>query len=473
MREDFLAPEVSAEVSEQIRRDLIVAFFSTLKVLSLHNSKNEALQRPLQLLARTLSKLSELYPGQPLEITYEESVVSILGQKVLSHFSISEALNYVTDALDGAMIESILFAPHTASAQLGEFFSAWTHHCSIHLRAKPLSIAVEGIEVKSADSERSYSRLKNKSMLLSPSYALENYYLLKVATEEVFKSVRNNQLISQKKLRRGIMEIVDIAGASPYQLVALSLIREENVGDPVSSAVNQALASSMLSIVLAKELLFSVREQINIGLIGLLYNVGMVLPQADAAMKNDRLTPIEYKRLLDAQTQGVYTLLKGQGTSRPVLERLLAIFEQSRASEMKSVSLTIESRLLRLVSQYVALTNERPFRDSYTPVEAIKILGSKALTSTGADLDPILYYLFIRQLGVYPVGSLCLLSTGGKAIVYRPSGEKNGTPMLKILNENHNEPAKLVDLAHSPEIKILKILDPKREGIRVAPYFFE
>jgi len=89
-----------------------------------------------------------------------------------------------------------------------------------------------------------------------------------------------------------------------------------------------------------------------------------------------------------------------------------------------------------------------------------------------------LYYVFVRFIGFCPVGSLCLLNTGEKGIIFRPSGEKLGVPLMKILADEKDSGAdaprgKLIDLAHFPETKIVKVLDPKREGLHLAGYFFE
>jgi hypothetical protein len=133
--------------------------------------------------------------------------------------------------------------------------------------------------------------------------------------------------------------------------------------------------------------------------------------------------------------------------------------------------------LVRLVSQYVALISDRPFRDAYTPAEAVRILGNKAVgpqaRDNAGDLDPIIYYVFVRLMGVFPVGSLCLLSSGERAIIFRPSGEKVGVPMVKILPTKEGERPQLIDLSHQRSVQIVKALDPKREGVAISGFFFD
>lgn len=466
---------------EQLRRDFVNAMFGLIKGLSLYDLKNASIQRPLQNFEKALIEARSLVPdAQKVEIRFQDSVLHFLGGKLTTHFSIVEAIKIVTESMEVAMIESITFDGECGLEQIGEFFSKWALHTQVHKRPKALSVTVPHIEVTFIDPEKASMRVKTKQLLLSPTYALQRYFLLRKHLEDFFHGISKNELISQKKLRRELMELVEISRVAPYHLVALSLIRDvevnpehEKIHPGFGAAISQALATGLMAVSLAKELHFSVREQVNIGLIGLMYNVGFLGQEAAAALKNDRLTPVEYKRVLDAQASGVYKLIRLQGTSRPVLERLIAVFEQTRGSNVKSVSLTLESKLLRLVSQYVALTSDRPFRDAYMPSEAVKILGNRAVGPNGGDLDPILYYVFVRFLGVYPTGSLCLLSNNERGVVFRPSGEKVGVPMVKMLPKEAGQVAQLVDLAHDDKIRIVKTLDPKREGIVISGYFFE
>lgn len=469
-----LQPQSISPEVEQIRRDFLNAGYAFLSGLSVHDVKNAALQRPFQNLEKALDDLRALsQPPHDVELKYQEGLLTLMELKMTPHFSTVEAHKLISESMEMGLIESLTFQKDFKPEALGELFSKWALHCSVHSKPKAFVAEIAGLKIKHFDSSTGNLRVKSKQLLMNPLYALHRYYLMKRHAEEVFQGIATNQVISQKKLRRDVMEMVEIAKVAPYQIVALSLIRENQTDQTgVSAVVGQALATSLLSIVLAKELGFTFREQVNIGLIGALYNVGLLGEEAPTILKNDRLSPVEYRRVLDAQASGVYKLLKLQGSSRPVLERLLAIFEHSKGSQEKSVSLTLESRLLRLASQYVALTSERPFRDPYTPAEAVKILGNKATSSNGEEMDPILYYVFVRLVGVYPVGSIVLLSNGRKAVVFRPSGEKTGVPMVKLISEGE-ERGSLVDLAHEADVTIVKTLDPSREGINIPGFFFE
>jgi len=457
---------------EELKREFLNSAYGILAGLAIHDLRNASLQRPLKKFEESLNQLRKIYPARPIDLSIQDAVLALCGEKVQNHFSIVESQKLLKEFFEFSSLEAIILSPDLGMDQIGQFFSKWALHKSVHSRPKVFSGNFEGIELKHIDEEKIKLKLKSKQMLMSPNFALQRYFLLKKSVEDFFLGIAQNELKSQRALKRDILEMVEIGRIAPYNLVALSLIHPEIESGPMESAVGQSLSTALLAAAIARELEFTFRDQVNLGMIGLIYNVGLIGEATSLISKKEQLTPVEYKRVLDAQASGVYKLIQLQGASRPVLERLLAIFEYSKGPNAKSVSLSLESRLLKLVSQYVALTSDRPFREAYTPSEAIKILGSKAAQG-GAELDPILYYLMVRFLGVYPVGSLVLLSNNEKAVVFRPSGEKPGRPMLKIVPKDENQTSALIDLGLEEGLSIIKALDPKREGIRLTGYFFD
>jgi|GEM_PF-4653881 len=461
----------------QHRRDFLNAIFGLLKALSIHDLENGAVQRPKENLEKLIHHLSQFPQAKNgVEIKLQEGLLTIMGGRVNNHFSIVEASKQVPEHMDIALIESILFEPSVKMATVGEFFSKWALHCSVHKKPRALVGSFSGIQLSFIDPEKENLRVKSKQLLLSPTYALNHYYILHKSASRFFKGISSGEIISQRQIRRELLEMAEIGKVNPYQLVALSLIREldfeEEEGD--HAAVAEAIATAVLSMVIGKELEFSIRDQVNLGMVGLMYNVGLLSNEMASLLKSDkRLSQVEYKRVLNAQASGVYKLLRSHGASRPALERLLALFEATQGNYKKSISLNLDSRLLRLTSAYIALTSHRPYRDAYTPEEAMRLLGSRATSKREGNLDPIIYYVFVRFMGIYPVGSLVLLSDQRKAVIYRPSGQKAGVPLIKLVGEKSDEASTLVDLSTEPNLSIIKALDPKREGDSIPGYFFD
>lgn len=472
---EFAKIETNSNDTE--RREFLNASFALLKGLSIHDVNNEAIERPKQNFFQTLEKLrKEAIDNEPVEMKYVDGILSILGSKLGSHFSTVEASKLIPESMELALIESIRFKPEASPQSIGDFFSKWALHCSVNQKSRQLIGEFSGIEIEFIDPEKVNLRLKSKQMLLSPAFALNHYSMLFDHAKEFFEGIASNKVISQSKIRRELLEMLEIGRANPYQLVVLSLIRSQDFQPRRSEydeSIAEAIATALLTMSLARELQYSIRDQLNLGVVGLLYNIGLLSQELSEILKSDkRLSQVDYKRIHDAQASGVFKLIRAQGTARPALKRLLAMFEATQGSSKASVSINLDSRILRLVSQYVALTSDRPYRDAYQPSEALKLLGSRAADKREGGLDPVVYYVFVRFMGLYPVGSLVLLSDGRKGIIYRPSGEKASLPMIKLI-EDGGARSVVVDLASEERVSIAKCLDPSREGIKGLSYFFE
>jgi len=459
------------------RREFLNASFALLKGLSIHDVKNEAIERPKQSFFQAMQRLRDgIDADQFIEIKYVDGILSILGSKLSSHFSTVEASKLIPESMELALIESIKFRPEATPESIVEFFAKWALHCSVSQKARQLVGEFSGIEIEFIDPERANLRLKSKQMLLSPTFALNHYSMLFDHSKEFFEGIAQDTILSQSKIRRELLEMLEIGRANPYQLVVLSLIRSLDFQPRRSEfdeSIAEAISTALLTMSLARELQYSIRDQLNLGVVGLLYNIGLLSQELSGILKSDKqLSQVDYKRIHDAQASGVFKLIRAQGTSRPALKRLLAMFEATQGSSKASVSINLDSRILRLVSQYVALTSDRPYRDAYQPAEALKLLGSRATDKKEGSLDPVVYYVFVRFMGVYPVGSLVLLSDGRKGIVYRPSGEKASLPMIKLISDDGGHSI-VIDLASEERTSIVKCLDPSREGVKVVSHFFE
>lgn len=464
------------EAYDEERREYVNAIFGLLKLLALYEIGNEAVSRPKENFEKALFKIRKhSHARTGVEIKYSDNLLTVCGQKLVNHFSIVEALKLIPESMNLALLESITIDPKAHVEDLWPFFKRWAMHCSVHQKPKALEYEGKGLQIVHLDLNKANLRLKTKALLLQPTYALKHYFLLFEATEKIFKGIYKGEIVPQKEVRRSLFEMSEIAEVNPYQLVALSLVRRgEDDPTGLTLAVSEAIATSLLVLVMSQRLELPKKDQINLAMAGLLYNVGLLSEELSRITRSERkLSQIEYRRVLDAHAGGVLTLIRAQGASRPVLERLLALFEATQGVQKQSIALTLESRLLRLCSTYVALTSHRPYRDAYTPYEAMKLLGSRAASKGEGNFDPVLYYIFARFLGLYPVGSLVLLSSNEKAVVFRPSGEKMSLPLVKKLASEDAGRGLLVDLSSQADVQIVRSLDPLREGVFVAGYFFE
>ncbi len=465
--------ELDPEKLESERREFLNSIFGLLKGLALHSIENEALNKPWQAFQKSFEDLKQYsQSANGVEIKLQDGLLTVLGAKFNAHYSISESTKFVPTCMEMALVSSINFKPEMEMEIVSQFFSTWALHCSVHQKPKALTKEFPGVEIVFVDPDQANLRLKSKSLLHSPRYALQRYFLLCQNVSDFFRGVAEGRISSQRKIRRDLLDMVEIAEVNHYQLVALSLLRHEETG--LDSRAVEAVASALLSIALGREFSLDLKQQVNLSVIAINYNIGLLSKELSELVHAERqLNESEYQRVLEGMSGGVFQLLKAQGATKPVLERLLALFEATQGSRAGAPTINIESRILRLIVQYVALTSQRPYRDAYRSSEAIQILGANAASRKDGALDPIVYYVFVRLMGVFPVGSLVKLENQQKAVVFRPSGEKFGEPLLKIIDESQPEMSRLVDSSHAKELRVLEVLDASLEGVSTASYFFD
>jgi hypothetical protein len=473
------SPEQVKQALIEQRRDWINSIFGLLRGLSMHDLKNEAVQRPIQQFEQGLGIFLEESQETPpvVRLKFEGEALSVNGDKLPTHFSIVEAMKWIPDCFVKANLEEVVFHAHVDAESWKQLFQKWALHCSVVQKPKDLVFQGAGIDIKFADPEKMDSRLKTKQVLLSNRHALQHYYVLRKLTTEFFQSVSRNEIPSLRRLRRELMEMIEISKVHPHQLLALSLLRAEKSDDDQAlfeTNASEAIATSLLTILMTRHFNFGTQDQLNLALVGLLYNVGLLSEELNKIIRSDaKLTQLEYRRVIDAQSKGVLKILRSEGVSRPGLVRLLSLFEASQASRKPSLAVSLESQMLRICSAYVAMTSDRPYRDAYLPAEAVKLLGSRAVGRGDHNhIETVVYYVFVRILGLYPFGSFVLLNNQTKGVIYRPHSQQRSRPLVRLLDED-GLLGEIVDLGARSDLEIVKALDPLKEGLQVSACFFE
>ena len=105
-----------------------------------------------------------------------------------------------------------------------------------------------------------------------------------------------------------------------------------------------------------------------------------------------------------------------------------------------------------LVDVYEALTHRRPYRPRYTPLEALDmILKNKKL------FGPKIIKALINSIGVYPVGTLVLLSSKETGVVTVNHPDLLFRPVVSIVSDPYGDELtepKDIDLTAHPIIYI-------------------
>ena len=153
------------------------------------------------------------------------------------------------------------------------------------------------------------------------------------------------------------------------------------------------------------------------GLGGLLHDVGKMKIPNEVLNKPGRLTEAEFT-IMKSHAALSRELLEGTpGISETVIRIASEHHEKMGGCGypygLSGAQISQQGRMAAIVDVYDALTSNRVYHKGMEPSDALK----KLLEWSGDHLDGDLVQLFIRALGIYPVGSLVRLSNGKLAVV--------------------------------------------------------
>jgi len=221
------------------------------------------------------------------------------------------------------------------------------------------------------------------------------------------------------------------------------------------------LQMSLLGMALGLEMGMTEDDIRNLGLAGLLHDVGMARVPDNITGANRVLTQIEF---VEIQKHPIYTLdLLRRVPGIPQLVPLICyqVHERPngtgypRGRQRKNIHPC--ARILHVADAYLALTNARPHRPALMPYAALECLLRQAQISA-ADSDVV--RALLQLVSLFPIGSLVELSDGRQARVLRRNGNNYSSPIVQIVADADGEPT---DPLEEPEG-----LDPAERNLRIV-----
>jgi HD-GYP domain-containing protein (c-di-GMP phosphodiesterase class II) len=222
--------------------------------------------------------------------------------------------------------------------------------------------------------------------------------------------------------------------------------------------------SAVFSAYLSNAMSFSVPKSIELVYSILLMDVGMILLPVSIRMKEGKLNESE-KTQLQAHPLHGYQLLTQfakvkNSISMVALQHQEYFDGTGYPRHTKGEVISEYARIAGIVDSYVALLEEKSYRNKKLPYEAMKELLAYGLSR----YDPNYMKYFLFRFSIYPVGSLVELSDKSYAIVIRSGHEKPMRPLVYIYRDRNGvSPAKMkfIHLLYQPEYYIINPVLPE------------
>ena len=262
-------------------------------------------------------------------------------------------------------------------------------------------------------------------------------------------------------------KLVESVERNPDALLCLTKIREKD-----DYLLEHSLNVAILLANFAKHLGMTDNEVNELSYAGFLHDLGKIMIPDEILHKPGRLTDEEMDIMKGHVQHGVDHLLETD--IQPHLIQTVAEHHErldglGYPKGKKGDDISMAGRMLAIADMYDALTADRVYKSGMSSQKAFSILMSEAPTR----LDMYLVQQFIKCLGIYPVGSLVLLSNERLAMVMHQN-DSPLTPEVKVfysVKQGHYLTPKDVDLKTDKSLTIVKAITASDYNIDINAFF--
>jgi putative nucleotidyltransferase with HDIG domain len=285
----------------------------------------------------------------------------------------------------------------------------------------------------------------------------------KAAVKALFEDARMGRALRMESLASVIDEVDHAIALNPDAMLSVARLKNK---DDYTYLHSVAVAALMMA--LGRRLGYEGAALTELGLAGLLHDIGKVgVPEA-TLNKPGRLEPLEWATVRQHPEIG-WDILRRESAAGPVaLDVCLHHHEKIDGSgyphKLDGEAISRVARMGAICDVYDAITSDRPYKRGWEPAEAIRRMAEWQ----EGHFDRAIFHAFVRLIGIYPTGTVVRLASDRLAVVLGQSGGSSLTPSVRLVCTADGEPldAEVVDLEDGSD-RIVGIEDAARRGLQV------
>jgi len=247
----------------------------------------------------------------------------------------------------------------------------------------------------------------------------------------MFGEARMGRAIEISGVAPLVEEITESVARNPSALIDIARLKKK---DEYTYMHSVAVCALMINLARTLEMDGDlVRE---IGLAGLLHDVGKMAVPDPVLNKPGKLTDDEYAVVREHPQRGYDLVVGSPGAPAIAAEVVLHHHERFDGTGyphgLKGEEISLYARMGAICDVYDAITSNRPYKDGWAPAASIE-----RMLEWEGQFDPRLLDAFIRSIGIYPVGTLVRLRSNRLGIVVAENKREPARPRVKAFYAIH------------------------------------
>ncbi|WP_439888583.1 HD-GYP domain-containing protein [Pseudomonas sp. MBLB4123] len=263
----------------------------------------------------------------------------------------------------------------------------------------------------------------------------------------ILNAVRFGQNLDIATVKGVVKTCVEHILESPAAMLWLARIKNSD-----EYTAEHCLRVGILSIALGRELGLSPLELEQVGICGMLHDVGKLKVPDEILNKPGKLTHEEFRVMQLHAVEGRKLLLANGQVPPAAVDVAYAHHERMDGAGyprgLKASQIPYFAKIIAVVDAYDAINSDRVYSKGRSTMEALRILFDAA----NSQFDEEIVLAFIRMIGIFPPGEIVELTTGEVAIITACSPEHKLKPRLLLVLDGNKQPCKpkILDLLSNP-----------------------
>ena len=259
----------------------------------------------------------------------------------------------------------------------------------------------------------------------------------------ILDTIRLSGELDIEKVNDIVDECVDSILRNDSALVWLTQIRHKD-----TYTAEHSLRVCIYAIALGRELGFRELELQNIGVCGLLHDVGKVRIPKDILIKQDNLTPEEIKIMQQHPVYGKKLLISKSGVYPGAVDVAYCHHERLDGSGyprgITAERIPYYAKIIGIIDAYDSMISDKPYSKGITTLDACRHIYQCKDTL----FDKTILGYFIHFIGIYAPGSLVEMNTGEVGIIIETNNEDGIKPRILLILGSDKLPknGRIIDL---------------------------
>lgn len=289
--------------------------------------------------------------------------------------------------------------------------------------------------------------------------AIEEYEQLSAAVVEGREPER-------AKIDAVVNLLLDRIKESRNEMIQLILMGGKTDRKNSASAVNVTILATIIGMVLR----FTSHRLIQLTTAAFLHDVGMLKISKDILSKKEKLSQEELNQIRTHPIHSYRMIAKELKYPEEVGIIVLQHHERwdglGYPRRIHGEDINIASRVIAVADAYIAMINERPYRNSMIGYSAMKAV----LNDNGRHFDPKILKAFLESMGIYPIGSVVQLNNSAIGKVVEIHSEAPLRPVIELIIDefsNNVTEKDTIDLLVKKNLFIVKAVDQRAAAANV------